>query len=639
MNNFLKALSPKNKSKNEEKPKEMSKALKKALILLQESSPEQHFLLKDLVSADLGQSHLLDPFEAIVDDDDKFSTKLKAMMSQLEELDGAYPGGLKEYVHKAKKLLANSKAGLNPLAGWAPSVPAGEKFELGTEEYKSTEALGMETLGKVGFVLVAGGLGERLGYNGTKIGLPIETTTNSTYLQYYVDYIKAVQSKYAKGGLLPLCIMVSNDTKKPTIRLLAENNNFGLVPEQLFIVEQGAGVPALSDNNAKFATDSDDPFTLSTKPHGHGDIHSLLYKEGVISKWNEKFDLDYMVLFQDTNGLAFHTLPLMLGVSKKNGFVMNSLAVPRKAKQAVGGIAKLTNTSSGAVRTINVEYNQLDPLLRSTKKFQKGDVNDASGFSPFPGNINQLVFQMEGYSKVLERTKGIMPDFVNPKYKDESKTVFKKPTRLECMMQDFPTVMEGGETAGFTQIGPELCFSPVKNSVPDGVNLQAKGTPAGTAATGEADQYAATRIMLRSIGCTVEDAEEVSFNGIKVIPGPSIVIKAKVACCPGELKSVFPSPEKIKISSRSTLVIGGTGVTIESLDLDGTLVVNKTGKKIANMKVKNDGWVKVPVKDHDDEKIRMRGFVIEKKGGSYIGTDDSDDCFTDTDCMSGCIIA
>jgi UDP-sugar pyrophosphorylase len=69
-------------------------------------------------------------------------------------------------------------------------------------------------------------------------------------------------------------------------------------------------------------------------------------------------------------------------------------------------------------------------------------VNDESGFSPFPGNINQLVFQLEGYNQILERTKGVMPDFVNPKYKDESKTVFKKPTRLECMMQDFPTVME-----------------------------------------------------------------------------------------------------------------------------------------------------------------------------------------------------
>jgi UDP-sugar pyrophosphorylase len=259
--------------------------------------------------------------------------------------------------------------------------------------------------------------------------------------------------------------------------------------------------------------------------------------------------------------------------------------------------------------------------LRSTKEFANGDVNDESGFSPFPGNINQLVFQLEGYNKILERTKGIMPDFVNPKYKDESKTVFKKPTRLECMMQDFPTVMEEEEKAGFTQIGSELCFSPVKNSVPDGVNLQAKGIAAATAATGEADQYAATRITLRSLGCTVEDADPVSYSGIEVVPGPAIVIKSRVACCPGELKSLFPSPDKIKISARSTLVVTGQGVTIDSLELDGALVINGENEAIPALVVKNDGWVQVAVTDHADEKIRMRGFEIDRKDAQYVGAE------------------
>lgn len=47
------------------------------------------------------------------------------------------------------------------------------------------------------------------------------------------------------------------------------------------------------------------------------------------------------------------------------------------------------------VRTINVEYNQLDPLLRASGS--DGDVNDSSGFSPYPGNINQLLFRLEDY--------------------------------------------------------------------------------------------------------------------------------------------------------------------------------------------------------------------------------------------------
>jgi hypothetical protein len=75
-----------------------------------------------------------------------------------------------------------------------------------------------------------------------------------------------------------------------------------------------------------------------------------LYKEGVTKEWQDKYGIEYMVLFQDTNGLAFHTLPLMLGVSVKHNFIMNSLCVPRKAKQAIGGVAKLKHRPTGQER-------------------------------------------------------------------------------------------------------------------------------------------------------------------------------------------------------------------------------------------------------------------------------------------------
>jgi UDP-sugar pyrophosphorylase len=45
-----------------------------------------------------------------------------------------------------------------------------------------------------------------------------------------------------------------------------------------------------------------------------------------------------------------------------------------------------------------------------------GDVADPStGFSPFPGNINQLVMKMDSYCEVLKKTSGVMEEFVNPK--------------------------------------------------------------------------------------------------------------------------------------------------------------------------------------------------------------------------------
>lgn len=76
-------------------------------------------------------------------------------------------------------------------------------------------------------------------------------------------------------------------------------------------------------------------------------------------------------------------------MSVKNNYDVNSLAVPRMAKEAIGALALLRNAETGHSMTINVEYNQLDPLLRATTSPQ-GDVNDDTGFSPFPGRAPNL---------------------------------------------------------------------------------------------------------------------------------------------------------------------------------------------------------------------------------------------------------
>ncbi len=116
---------------------------------------------------------------------------------------------------------------------------------------------------------------------------------------------------------------------------------------------------------------------------------------------------------------------------------------------------------------INVEYNQLDPLLRSQGD-RKGDVADpVTGYSPYPGNVNNIVIEMSAYAKTLRgEDQGVVLEFVNPKYKDATRTDFKKPTRLECMMQDIPKLFqkEMGPEAniGFTMFDRWFTFSPAK---------------------------------------------------------------------------------------------------------------------------------------------------------------------------------
>lgn len=143
----------------------VSPGLKKAMSMF--SEPQQE-LVRLLCSSELGQAHLFKDWPT-GDDGDTSPAVKRRFVEQLERLDNSYPTGLIGYVNNARKLLEKSRKGINPLKGWVPSVPKGKSLELGTDEYDKMEALGRHELGTVGFVLVAGGLGERLGYSNIKV--------------------------------------------------------------------------------------------------------------------------------------------------------------------------------------------------------------------------------------------------------------------------------------------------------------------------------------------------------------------------------------------------------------------------------------------------------------------------------------
>jgi len=124
--------------------------------------------------------------------------KKKSFFDQVEKLDASYPGGLRSYIHNARQLLADSKAGKNPFDGFTPSVPAGEVLSFGDENFIKFEEAGIKEACDAAFVLVAGGLGERLGYGGIKLALPSETTTGTCFLQVYVESILALQEASCK---------------------------------------------------------------------------------------------------------------------------------------------------------------------------------------------------------------------------------------------------------------------------------------------------------------------------------------------------------------------------------------------------------------------------------------------------------
>jgi len=80
---------------------------------------------------------------------------------------------MKQYLERARKLLDDSKNNVNPFESYSPSEPSGVFLHPGSPEFDEMEKAGLAELERVCFVLIAGGLGERLGYSGIKVSLPV----------------------------------------------------------------------------------------------------------------------------------------------------------------------------------------------------------------------------------------------------------------------------------------------------------------------------------------------------------------------------------------------------------------------------------------------------------------------------------
>jgi UDP-sugar pyrophosphorylase len=76
--------------------------------------------------------------------------------------------------------------GENPFDKYKPEVPSGIFLKPGEQEFDKMENEGLKELHKTGYVLIAGGLGERLGYSGIKIDLPVSIIEKDyCYFKYY----------------------------------------------------------------------------------------------------------------------------------------------------------------------------------------------------------------------------------------------------------------------------------------------------------------------------------------------------------------------------------------------------------------------------------------------------------------------
>ena len=543
-------------------------------------------------------------------------------VNQINHLDKACRGGIKDYINRAKILLEKSKNKQNSFHQYKIEVPYDiPRIDIGSEEFYELEQLGFNELKNSVFVLVAGGLGERLGYKGIKIGLQTELLTLRTYIELYIQHILAYEDRIRKKEnlssewFIPFCIMTSGDTNEGTIAFLKEHSNFGMKENQISIIKQEK-IPAILDNDCHLAL-REDKFLLQTKPHGHGDIHYLLYTSGKAKQWLDE-GKKYMIQFMDTNALAFNCVCSTVGVSIKYKYDINSTFVLRRAQEKIGVLCKLID-KDGNTSYANIEYNQLDSLFKE-KYNGKGDIPNENGFCDFPGNLNVLVFKLDAYLNIIEESKGLVPEFVNPKYVDDTRKKFKAPTRLETLMQDVPKLIKNNNgTEGYTYFDRWFCFSACKNNLHDACERLKKGESAECAFSVEREIFKYNEKMMKEIIGKLEvinnePPNELIIGGCKVTFGPKIIIYPSFAATATELRDKLKHmKQNIKMTNNSTLILKNDIIIDEGIDLDGYLVVDQDQKDYIVCKNKKNIVYRLLKEGEGKKYEQIRGYTILEK--------------------------
>ncbi|TYZ64938.1 hypothetical protein PybrP1_000611 [[Pythium] brassicae (nom. inval.)] len=663
-----------------------------------------------------GQHHVLDLLATSPP-----SPSSALVREQLVHFERWYRGGLDAYMRHATRLLhpnatTASQDGNDVFADWLPAVPgatqaaqeeeAPEVAAVDSVLFQELEALGAQHIGASAFVVVAGGLGERLGYHDVKLKLPVETLTHASYLERYIGHLLAFEALANQKPAareddgergkddgervrIPLAIMTSDVTHEATRAYLAANAFFGMREGQVALIKQEK-VPCLDLRPAGRSGDYDSQqqqerrlelvleptdagdgadgrdgerkdaaspsltslLRLAMKPHGHGDVHSLLHASGLAARWQAQ-GKRFVHFFQDTNALIVNSFLPMLGACVRHEWAFAYTAVQRKAKDASGAIVRFCEppaAASGLTALLNVEYHELDAFLRTkaSAAFPDGDANDPrTGFSLFPGNINHFVIELASYTAVLRASGGFVPEVFNPKTVGDGATQrFKSPARLECMMQDYPKLLVAcrallparslshssrvtvvkksreSATTGFVLFPPALVYSPCKNDVASAREKARDDIPPQCAGSAEHDLFTVNRAKLAALGVAFPDAQprEVEWLGVPLdCSGPQLVFAPRFAPSQAVLRTRFPSPTAIRISRRSTLVLEGD-VKIRALELDGALCVSAcagASVEVVSLRVHNAGFAYAavePTAQPNDPVVAMRGYTFARLG-------------------------
>ncbi|MBQ7358876.1 MAG: UDPGP type 1 family protein [Lachnospiraceae bacterium] len=289
-----------------------------------------------------GQTHVLQYFDELTQD------KQQELLTQIEETDFSVVESCK---HKEE---LNKKGVISPLA--AMELP---EIQACADSFRET---GLEAIkaGKVGAVLLAGGMGTRLGSDDPK-GMYNIGLTKDVYIfeRLIVNLMEVVKQAEA---WVPLFIMTSDKNKEATEKFLKEHDFFGYNKEFVWFFKQDMA-PA-SDYEGKVYME--EKWKMSTSPNGNGGWYSSMEKGGINQIVHEK-GIEWLNVFAVDNVLQRIADPVFVGATIQKKCAVGAKVVRKNAPDEKVGVMCLEDG-----RPSIVEYYELTEELMNAKD-EKGE--------------------------------------------------------------------------------------------------------------------------------------------------------------------------------------------------------------------------------------------------------------------------
>jgi UDP-N-acetylglucosamine/UDP-N-acetylgalactosamine diphosphorylase len=256
------------------------------------------------------------------------------LLAQIEELDFSK---IDYWVDNFIKKSTPIKLG----ADLAPPSFYGHHPANAEEKHKHDKAveLGKKLISSsnIAALVVAGGQGTRLGFDGPKGNFPISPIKNKTLFQIFAETIAAVSKKYQT--VCPWYIMTSQLNYSQTKEIFNKNGYYGLNEKDVFIFQQGT-LPNFSLNGKILL---DDKANIACSPDGHGGSLKALYRSEAI-KDMKKRGIKFISYWQVDNPLVTIFDPLFIGLHALDEAEMSSKALIKTGpKEKIGNFCLVDN--------------------------------------------------------------------------------------------------------------------------------------------------------------------------------------------------------------------------------------------------------------------------------------------------------